>query len=343
MHPIFSPILFKNKKKSFSSSEHPVRTPTLLLQRKQKNKWTMEKTMEKAMEMKLNMNFVNFESTGFPLVEATLHTRKGDYQGYFVVDTGSTDNLVSFSMREFLNLDNLADDVHQTIQGLGDLKDCDNYNLSFNIGECSFMERFAFHKDFDITHYILNGEQVMGILGSGFLKKHNLVMDYSTLSLHSPVREDVPSAEECQFRFPLDYGLDRLGISLLGIAKDKDNCFLMVADSGCNHSTITQHCIESSGFKSSEVTDYYMVQGVDRSGNLAEMKEVSIGLITMDANDDTAIIDHEMKFLVVSKQDYLCVIEEDAPIAGLLGNDFLYHNKVILDYNLRCIYSRKGA
>lgn len=303
----------------------------------------MEKTMEKAMEMKLNMNFVNFENTGFPLVEATLHTRKGDYLGYFMVDTGSKDNLVSFSMREFLNLDNLVDDVHLTIQGIGELKDCDIYNLSFNIEECSFMERFAFHKDFDITLYIQGGERVMGILGSGFLKKHNLVMDYATLSLHSPVREDVPSAEECQFRFPLDYGLDRLGISLLGIAKDKDNSFLMVADSGCNHSTITQHCIESSGFNSSEMTDYYMVQGVNRSGNLAEMKEVSIGLITIDENYNMKIIDHEMKFLVVSEQDYLCVIGDDAPIAGLLGSDFLFHNKVILDYNLQCIYSRKGA
>ena len=295
------------------------------------------------MEMKLNMNFVNFENLGYPLVEATLHTRKGDYVGYFVVDTGSTDNLVSFSMREFLNLDNLVEDMRHTIKGIGDLEDCDNYQLSFSAGECTFQEVFAFHKNFDLTNYIVGSEHMLGVLGSNFLKKHNLVMDYATLSLHSPIREDVPSAEECQFRFPLDYGLDLVGISLLGIAKDSDHSFLMVADTGCNRSTITQHCIESGGFQSSEATDYYMVQGVDRKGKIAEMKEVSIGLITMDENNDTTIIDHEMKFLVVSKQDYLCVLDEDAPIAGLLGNDFLFDNKVILDYNLRCIYSRKGA
>ena len=104
------------------------------------------------MEMKLNMNFVNFENLGYPLVEATLHSPKGDYLGYFVVDTGSTDNLVSYSMREFLNLDNLAADVHQTIKSFGDLEKCDNYQLSFSAGECCFHEmsngdsKFALNK-----------------------------------------------------------------------------------------------------------------------------------------------------------------------------------------------------
>lgn len=288
------------------------------------------------MNTNFNAPFCMLKSLKQPLVEGSI-VMNGEIKnnGYFLIDTGSNKNMLKPQSLSLLDENCFLDKKIKT-NGVGDeTAELQAARVTFAIGEMTFEEEFSFSEinDFCATTGVDN---IIGLLGSEFLKKHKLAVDFKTKQLTNEVAEDV-KVKEGGFIFPMCYGDILYGIPVVGMAWGNDEC-MCVVDTGCDKTTFAKSTlpllsdIKMSGKKVC-VTGFMGVM-------TAAEAEAKFNLVSLrDENDTPKELEYHQNIQIL---DMKYIIESDGnrpPVDGLIGSDFLDEHGWILDYRNGLIYS----
>ena len=155
------------------------------------------KVVSKIKNLKLNMDkpnkislFAVSFSQGFVSPDIPIATfYQGDKELHFILDSGSNDNVISHTFLKQLDYNmkesNPESDVLAGVGGVKPVKVC---TLSFSTEETKYTADFLVSDSLDEAFQgIRKGHciTIHGMLGSKFLRQHNVVIDYTTLSAYS--------------------------------------------------------------------------------------------------------------------------------------------------------------
>lgn len=123
-----------------------------------------------------------FTSPNIPIITCN----QGDKKLNFIIDTGADDNVINKSVID--NIDHKEIEYEGTLTGLGGSYDVQACSLKLEINGETFTDKFlvsdhlegAFNKMEEAHAIILHG-----LLGSNFLKRHNIVLDFNNLTAYN--------------------------------------------------------------------------------------------------------------------------------------------------------------
>lgn len=126
-----------------------------------------------------------FKSPNIPL--ATFH--QGDKDLTFLLDTGSEYNVTNKKVLSEVShtMLNNGQNTH-SLAGVGGTEDVSVCSIKFSCGNEEYTENFLVSSSIDAAIESIRREHgitIHGILGSVFLKEHNIVMDFNNLMAYS--------------------------------------------------------------------------------------------------------------------------------------------------------------
>ena len=289
--------------------------------------------------MKMNLPLIYFQN--FPFVEGAFRCKNGSMlTGFFLIDTGSAQNI--FNCEAIHTLPTAMDGEKLRISGINNQSEiCQQVSIEVQLDNNTSQEDFYISQTIHFEK-MFGKNRIIGILGASYLIKHDLVLNYEQNMLHTSDPE-VFKNTEMDFTFPMGFGLKSYGVPLVGFEKD-DNCFYCVADSGCNVSAITQKAIEEGADSCSWYDENSTVTGVGGAVN-TRMADVCFSLLSLGNKEGEFV--HKVVSMIFNVWDgdaYICKGNNDTEtgISALLGNDFMFKNKWILDFSRGVIYSTKA-
>lgn len=114
---------------------------------------------------------------------------------FFIVDTGSTDNLLVEYAYDCLakSYDDVIKNTNETVKvtGVGGVCTGKRFSFKFSIGRLRFDELFSVLPNSDIYIRLSEkmGKPMCGVLGSKFLKEHQIIIDYGNQVLFTKRRQ----------------------------------------------------------------------------------------------------------------------------------------------------------
>ena len=110
---------------------------------------------------------------------------------YFIVDTGSTDNLLVEYAYECLakSYDDVVKNTNETVKvtGVGGVCKGRRFSFKFSIGRKRFEELFSVLPNSEIYIKLSEklGKPLCGVLGSKFFKEHQIIVDYGNQMVYT--------------------------------------------------------------------------------------------------------------------------------------------------------------
>lgn len=104
----------------------------------------------------------------------------------FIIDTGANASLLFSNAFSQLNESIKILDITHDVIGLEGIENETTLSeVSFNIGETKFTHKFELFDSTDVVESFSDTSniEVHGILGTDFLMKHDVILDYSTLEM----------------------------------------------------------------------------------------------------------------------------------------------------------------
>lgn len=290
--------------------------------------------------------FKNYKQYHMPIVPARIKLGGNKIaQAYFLLDTGSEGNRLSSSLLEHLDETTLVPGKESKTVALGDTLSGCIHKCRFKVGEQVFEEEFSVTESFDCSGY-LDGVYLLGILGTRFFYNNKLVLDYEELCLRNHTTLMVEEGmKNIGFAMDMMFGLENWNLPVVAVSNGNNNYYCMIVDSGNDKNSITLKCIQEGRFPGKDNEGLYNVWGCGWEHSSVKSKNIEMYLLGMTLEDGIlAEIPVKLDFFVFPDVEYFIKSGENAEhIHGLLGNDFLYRNKVIIDYGNRCIYNFKHA
>ncbi len=126
-----------------------------------------------------------FVSPNIPL--ATFY--QGDKELIFLLDSGSENNVTNKKALEHIKhtmLDS-GEATHQ-LSGVGGTEEVQNCTITFSCGDEEYTTNFLVSNSLEEAFEMIRKEHgitINGIIGSSFLREHNVVMDFKTLSAYT--------------------------------------------------------------------------------------------------------------------------------------------------------------
>ncbi len=287
----------------------------------------------------INLSFVHIKELKVPIIEGAFVDKNGQLQfGYYIVDTGAVDNILNDTIIPMLGEDSITNKSDR-MYGIDDHCEIASvYNMKTMIGG------FISQEEFTVSHNLNLGkhfgvESIIGLLGSRFLYKHQLVVDFEKECLRSSDSEKISQSGK-SFFFPMNLGMRFFGSPVVGYVKDNIEYFCIV-DTGCSLSTLTD-----KGMEGAIVCEDHNKKGKAEglSGNI-ETKHARISLSLYSYGDlegDAKVVETEDEFQIISGRDYIIPVKEGVPsISGLLSTEFMLKRNWILDYENLVIYANK--
>lgn len=286
----------------------------------------------------INLEFVNVYDNKFPFVIGAFRAKNGQMlDGYFLIDTGSGNNMLNREVERLLGKETFTDKKLgvNAIDRKGEV--CPIVDIYMELDGFQSTESFSISQNLDFSCN-LGKNRVIGILGSEYLLKHRLVVDYEKGCLRSSDLESITLADK-SFFFPMEYGLEWYGIPVVGFVKGDDQ-YVCVADSGSQQSLIADgalegvHCCEN-------IEGVGEVKGI--SGNMQTgYAWITFSLLSLaQKTDETKLVQQESLFQILL--DHKCIAHSNQkdcpPISALLSHDFMLRRKWILDYGMQAIYA----
>lgn len=197
---------------------------------------------EKDFEAKLR----SVNEVKFPLVKAGFKGKDGNvYIGMMLIDTGSVDCILNKSVLSLIDSSLIREDDKKVIHSIqSDANTCQGVDFTFKMGNEVFSDIFYVNEEIDFNQMF---EGFIGIIGHEFLRKHQLVLDYSSKTLHGSYG-NFGNPSDYDFFFPMEYGIKQYNIPVVGLVYGTKE-YIMVADSGANDNVITQFVIDESGYQ----------------------------------------------------------------------------------------------
>lgn len=123
-----------------------------------------------------------FRSPNIPIITCM----QGNKKLNFIIDTGADDNVINSDVIDTIEHQKIEYDG--TLTGLGGIYDVKACSIKLDINGETFTDKFlvsdhlkeAFNKMED-THAII----LHGLLGSNFLKRHNIVLDFNNFTAYN--------------------------------------------------------------------------------------------------------------------------------------------------------------
>ena len=138
--------------------------------------------------MENNKSFLSFDlNRGFTSPNLPIATfYQGDIELNFIIDTGSDDNIISSDALLKLKHEILdSEKPLATAKGMDTVKTC---RLTFQDGSETFTSNFLISdhlkESFDKIHE-WNVVRIHGMIGSKFLREHNIVLDFSNMKAYN--------------------------------------------------------------------------------------------------------------------------------------------------------------
>ena len=295
-------------------------------------------------ENKFETELININEIKFPLVKAAFKGKDGNvYVGVMLIDTGSVDCILNKSVLSMIDSSQIQVDNKKTIHSVqSDSNICQGVNFTFKMRNRKFSETFYVNEKIDFNQLF---EGFIGIIGHTFLRKHKLVLDYSSKTLHDS-SSGLGNPNEYEFFFPMGYGLKQYNIPVVGLVYGNKE-YIMVADSGANDTFVTQFFIEDSGASVKTKVEKGSVLVFNNKVMDTTLKEINLSLISIGGTEQNPkMLSFNDKVQVTSEYKHLVdgLKSSDGnelpPISGLLSSSFMLEHKWVLDFCNGVIYNK---
>ena len=294
---------------------------------------------EKEFEAKLR----SVNEVKFPLVKAAFKGNDGNvYIGMMLIDTGSVDCILNKSVLSLIDSSLIREDDKKVIQSIqSDANTCQGVDFTFKMGNEIFSDIFYVNEEIDFNQMF---EGFIGIIGHEFLRKQQLVLDYSCKTLHGSYG-NLGNPCDYDFFFPMEYGIKQYNIPVVGLVYGNKE-YIMVADSGANDTVITQFVIDESGASANAESGNGSVVGFNNKPMDTSIQEVNLCLLSIGGTEqEPKLCSYKDNVQVVGEHKYLMDNLKDSdgnelpPISGLLSSAFMLEHKWVMDFGAGVMYS----
>ena len=296
-------------------------------------------------KMKFETKLKTLKTNNSPLIKAAFQGKDGNvYFGIMLIDTGSFDCILNKSVMDLLDDSAVRKGDSKNISTIqGESNECYAVDFTFKMGnnqEFSDVFYVSEASDFD---QILVG--MIGIVGSKFLIRHQLTLDYAKEMLYTS-DGTFTHPDNCEFFFPMEYGFKNYGIPVVGISSG-ENEFIMLVDSGADKTVMTSHMIDEAGLPNGNVISNGILTLFNNRQIKTTIKNVEFSLLSVGGTeDDPKLCSYEDNVQVIDEPPHIMENfkdpegEELPPISGMLSSSFMYRHKWILDFKTGIVYSK---
>lgn len=273
-------------------------------------------------------------NTFHSLIRGKLKTANGTYtEGYFIVDTACTNSIVNemFCSEEFLK----KDMTFNLIGAGNESKKAKVYNYTYTVENEEFCDNFqeAGNLDEMIGN---NSITILGILGLTFFWKYKMVIDYNVYEIYNLPEDYSINFEDYHFKFPLAYGLETWNLPIVGISNEQNkDLALVMIDTGSNVNIMCKSILEDFKFQHESTNDRNEVTNIyGKEENT--VNKVNFNILSINGNDFE--YQNKSEYFNISNLEYL-LKEGENSVGCILGNQFMFDNKMIIDFKNCAIYS----
>lgn len=266
---------------------------------------------------------------GYSLIKAELLLNEKWHEGYFIIDTGSSRNIVSGASNHYL----------VKTEKINGIKGNESYGEQVFAKIRLLGNTLPFH-GLKIDKRIMPKIEytILGLIGVDFLLKNDCVIDYQRNCLFKGLRTR-PSLESSNQHayIKMDIGLKEYGVPVMPSAI-KGQCFFLIADTGSVVNILSRNVGQTIDNHNSSPCTLSIIEGIDGS---IEVAESNIKLQLLLQKDDK-VINQTFKDnfgMKQSKGNILCLDAAIYAIDGIIGNIFLMRNKWIFDFCNKIMYS----
>ncbi len=293
------------------------------------------------MKDNIYLPLIHIEETPYPIVEGALMCKDNEMlSGYFIIDTGSVENILNYDMAKYISRDMVTEKKQMVCAINGAGENCIISNVTIDLDDNSSCEQFCISQKLDFEKYF-GPNRILGLLGSCYLRKHHLAVDFAKKCLRTAAREPI-MLDEMSFLFPMQLGMQTYGIPVLKFIKD-DTDYFCVADTGCALSMLSEKgkegvfCCEKSDGKG-------RVEGISGAAETIHTS-ASLSLLSVgDRIDRIRLVETEDNFQILQGYEYIVSYnnEQIPSISALLSTHFMLKRKWILDFSNEVIYAKSA-
>lgn len=290
------------------------------------------------MRTNINLPLYHVEHFIFPFIDGAFVCKNGKFlDGFFLVDSGSSDNVFNQEAVHLLADESISGDKRLVCAVNNEGEECVLADVKIKVGDLECTERFSISHNLDFKS-MFGDNCIIGVLGAGFMRKHGLVLDYAKQSVRT---SDLITFSETGKAFvcPMDGGFFAYGIPLVCLTNGEDD-FLCVPDSGCNTSTLTQYAMEKVALSYNRIDGQQSMHTISGEA-ITNLAKVDFTLLSVygDETKCSLVSDTDI-FQIITGKKHICWCENEKipPISGLISSEFMLRNKWILDFNVGFIY-----
>ncbi len=263
--------------------------------------------------------------------------------GLLLIDSGANVNVLSMDCR-FLYLK--EDKKEITKKSSSDGSEDEIVRFSFTL------DNELFEDEFLVKRHLFSGYNgiipIIGVIGNSFMEDNNLVIDYDNHTVYtSKNMEDGVNVSECEFYFPMVYGLNNYGLPTVPLVQNNLQV-LAVAQTGVMENLLSSSTLCSDGFRC-EYHDYqslalFMAEYIDCMN-----VTMDYGLLTViDKEGHVGELCYKGDFKVLPHYFYTPKPEERddkgkllEPVEATISAEFIEKEGWILDYGINIIYKNR--
>lgn len=297
---------------------------------------------------KMKVAMVRMTNSFIPFVEVFYQDKDAkEHPGMMLVDSGSNQCVLACEMVERLGiLQQKEGEVTKILTASGKVVESYSTMFTFAMGGEQFQENFciceAFHENcFGYLPFI-------GILGSEFMQKHGLAIDYSEGSFHtSDVSPSNLSTSDCEFFCTMMFGLKYYGAPVVAFMQNGKEILTLV-DTGATNNVIAKQSLMDNAFKHKLLNEKDTMNGL--SGGV-EVEDAVVGFNLLNLRNEEPEENYHQDLFKLYPHYVMpaTTIEVDgktmqlSPVEALVGSSFIASQGWVLDFGAKIIYKRKKA
>ena len=297
------------------------------------------------MRTNINLPLYHIDHFIFPFIEGSFICKNGKYlDGFFLVDSGSSDNVFNKEAMHLLSEDSIKSDKRHLYAINNEGEECEQANVKIKIGNIECIEPFSISHNLDFKG-MFGDNNIIGVLGARFMHLYGLVLDYAQRCVRSSELNDFSGAGKA-FVCPMLAGFKTYGIPLVCLTNGEDDV-LCVADSGSNINTLTKYAMEKAACSYKHIAGQKSMHTISGE-SITDLAKVDFSLLSVKGKDNDTIchlVSDSDVFQIITEHEHICWSndEEIPPISGLISSEFMLRNKWVLDFNVGFIYVDDAA
>ncbi len=299
-------------------------------------------------EKDIRVEMVRMEGDVAPFVQVDYVDKDAqEHTGLMLLDSGSTVNVLSSEMARHLGKRCLLEDEYTEVSSITpNKKDFDNVRFAFALGGKVFKDTFCLCDKPMLIQ--VRGMEVIGLVGTKFLRDNHLAIDYGDFTLHtSHVSPANLAIADCDFFFPMEIGLKYYQLPVLSV-KRKGKDLVTLLDTGSADNMIAKQTLAENEFKCQHLKEKDTMEtltgkvGVDNA--LISFSMLSLekdGVREIPGYDNFKVLPH----YIYPSQALECEAGEEQvpPIELLIGAPFMAAEGWSLDFSANIVYRLKAA